>query len=87
MNSIRHTQEQLLVASSIGYVDCDAKFHFDTLLLHLWVTFSGDIHISLQNNQNHKLMVTITFQSLTSNMTFATLMATYPTNTFNNALT
>ena len=25
MNSIRHTQEQLLVASSIGYVDCDAK--------------------------------------------------------------
>ena len=26
MNSIRHTQEQLLVASSIGYVNCDAKF-------------------------------------------------------------
>ena len=25
MNSIRYTQEQLLVASSIGYVDCDAK--------------------------------------------------------------
>ena len=26
MNSIRHTQGQLLVASGIGYVDCDAKF-------------------------------------------------------------
>ena len=25
MNSIRHTQEQLLVASSIRYVNCDAK--------------------------------------------------------------
>ena len=29
MNSIRHTQEQLLVASSIGYVDCDAKYRSD----------------------------------------------------------
>ena len=85
MNSIRHTQEHLLVASSIGYVDCDVKFHSDIQLLHLWATFSGDIHASPRNNQNHKLMGDYNVPAL--NTTFATLIATYLTPTFNNALT
>ena len=61
MNSIRHTQEQLYVIPKIGYVDCDAKFRSDTSRLHLWATFSGDIHASPRNNQNNKLTVISTF--------------------------
>ena len=80
MNSIHRTQEQLLVASSIGYVNCDAKIRSDIQLLHPWATFSGDIHASPRNNQNHKLMGDY-------NTTFATLMATYLTHKFKNTLT
>ena len=58
MNSIRHTQEQLYATPKIGYVDCNAKFCSDTLLLHHRGTFSGDIHASPRNNQNQKLTVT-----------------------------
>ena len=39
-DSIRHTQEQLLVASSIGYVTCDAKFRSDTSEQHFLETFT-----------------------------------------------
>ena len=58
MNSICRTQEQLYVTLKIGYVNRDCKIP----LRHLhWATFSGDIHTSPQNNQNHKLTVTSTF--------------------------
>ena len=78
MNSIRHTREQLLVVSSIGYVDCNAKFRSDTYLLPLEATFSGDIHASPRNNQNHKLTVTtILFCPQTANTTLATLWRTH----------
>ena len=40
------------------------KFCSDTKLLHLWATFSGDIHVSPRNNQNHKLTVTTTLSVL-----------------------
>ena len=53
VNSIRLTQEQLYVTPKIGYVDCDAKFRANIQLLHLWTTFSGDIHASPRDNQNH----------------------------------
>ena len=75
MNSIRHTQEQLYVTPKIGYVDCDAKFHSDTELLLHWATFSGDIHASLRNNQNHKLTVTSTFLSSNGKHDFCYTMA------------
>ena len=75
MNSIRHTQEQLYVTPKIGYVDCDAEFRSDTLRLHLWATFSGDIHPSPRNNQNHKLTVTSTFLSSNSKHVFCYAMA------------
>ena len=44
-------------------------------LLHLWATFSGDIHASPRNNQNHKLMVTSTFLSSNSKHDFCYTMA------------
>ena len=59
----------------IGYVDSNAKFRSDTLLLLHWATFSGDIHASPRNNQNHKLTVTTSFLSSNSNTTVATPMA------------
>ena len=72
MNSIRHTQEQLYVTLKIGYVDCDAKIS----LWHLhWATFSGDIHASPRNNQNHNLTVTSTFLSSNSKHDFCYTMA------------
>ena len=74
MNSICHTEEQLYVTSKIGYVDCDAKFRSDTELLLHWATFSGDIHASPRNNQNHKLTVTSTFLSSNSNHDFCYTM-------------
>ena len=52
------------------YVDCDAKFRSDALLLRLWATFSGDIHASKQpepQTTNNR------FCPQTANMTFATL--------------
>ena len=75
MNSIRHTQEQLYVTPKISYVDCDAKFCPDTELLLHWATFSGDIHASPRNNQNHKLTVTSTFPSSNSKHDFCYTMA------------
>ena len=75
MNSIRHTQEQLYVTSKISYVYCDAKSRSDTLLLLHWATFSGDIHASTRNNQNHKLTVTSTFLSSNSKHDFCYTMA------------
>ena len=75
MNSIRHTQEQLYVTPKIGYVDYDAEFRSDTKLLHLWATFSGDIHASPRNNKNHKLTVTSTFLSSNRKHDFCYTMA------------
>ena len=76
MNSIRHTQEQLYVTPKIGCVDCNAKFRSDTLrLLHLWAIFSGDIHASPWNNQNHKSTVTSTFLSSNSKHDFCYTIA------------
>ena len=75
MNSIRHTQEQLYITPKIGYVDCNAIFRSDTEQLHLWATFSGDIHASPRNNQNHKLMVTSTFLFSNSKHDFCYTMA------------
>ena len=75
MNSIRHTQEQLYITPKIGYVDCDAKFRSNTELLLHWATFSGDIHASPRNNQNHKLTVTSTFLSSNSKHDFCYIMA------------
>ena len=45
------------------------------LLFHLWPTFSGDIHASPRNNQNHKLTVTSTFLSSNSKHDFCYTMA------------
>ena len=60
----------------IGYVDCDAESRSDTeRLLHLWATFSGDIHASPRNNLNHKLTVTSTFLSSNSKHDFCYTMA------------
>ena len=75
MNPIRHTQEQLYVTPKIGYVNCDAKFCSNTKLLLHWATFSGDIHASPQNKQNHKLTVTSTFLSSNSKHNFCNTMA------------
>ena len=44
-------------------------------LLHLWATFSGDIHASPRNNQNHKLTVTSTFLFSNSKHDFCYTMA------------
>ena len=74
MNSICHTQEQFYVTPKIGYVDCDGEFRSDTKLLHLWAIFSGDIHASPRNNQNHKLTVTSTFLSSNSKDDFCYTM-------------
>ena len=75
MHSIRHTQEQLYVSPKIGYVDCDAEFRTDTERLHLWATFSGDIHASPRSNQSHKLTVTSKFLSSNSKHDFCYTMA------------
>ena len=42
---------------------------------HLWATFSGDIHASPRNNQNHKLEVTSTFLSSNSKHDFCYTIA------------
>ena len=81
MNSIRHSQEQLYVTPKIGYVNCNAEFRSDTLRLHLWATFSGDIHASARNNQNHKLTMTSTFLSSNSKHDFCnTMVNIYPSH-------
>ena len=70
-----HTGTILHHPPKIGYVECDAVFHSNTYRVNLWATFSGDIHASPQNNQNHKLMVTLTFLSSNSKHDFCYTMA------------
>ena len=88
MNSIRLAQEQLSVASNFGYVDCNAKFRSDIQLLYPWATFSGDIHASPPNNQDHTFMGDYIIPVL--NQQTRLLLhpwRPYLTHTFNNALT
>ena len=63
MNSIRRTQEQLYVTPKIGYVDCDAKFHSDAELLHLWATFSGDIYETTRTTNSRRLQMFLSSNS------------------------
>ena len=73
---------------NFGYVDCDAKSHSDIQLLHPWATFSGDIHTSPTNNQDHTFMgdyIILVFNQPT--WPLLRLWRPYLTQTFNNALT
>ena len=88
MNSIHLIQEQLYAPSNFGYIACDAKFRSDIQLLHPWVTFSGDIHDSPPNNQDHTFMGDYTIPVLNQQTRLLLhLRRPYLTHTFNNALT
>ena len=68
-------QEQLYVTPQNWLCRLRCSIRSDTELLLHWATFSGDIHASPRNNQNHKLTVTSTLLFSNSKRDFCYTMA------------